>query len=143
MLRTLLIAALTCAACAAPAPAQEANVLNGSYPEGALWQGERLYFAEMGADRISTYERGTRGVFFSQQGCGPTAIAPYGEGFLVLCHIDRAVAVDANGANCGGGTATRRACVCAIRTTRRRMTVAASISPIPACFPGRPGRMAR
>lgn len=73
-------------------------MLDASYAEGVLWQGERLYFAEMGADRVSSYENGVRHVFFSQAGCGPTAIAPYGPGFVILCHIGAGVvAVDANG----------------------------------------------
>ncbi|MGQ0533714.1 MAG: SMP-30/gluconolactonase/LRE family protein [Caulobacteraceae bacterium] len=73
-------------------------MLIASYPEGALWQAERLYFAEMGADRITLYENGATRPFFVQQGCGPTAIAPYDRGFLVLCHLAaRVVATDANG----------------------------------------------
>jgi gluconolactonase len=98
MLRALLFAVMACAACAAPAPAQEVRVLTASYPEGALWQGERLYFAEMGADRVSFYEDDERGSFFYQEGCGPTAIAPYKDGFVILCHLAaRVVAVDAEG----------------------------------------------
>lgn len=97
-LRALLIAAMALAACAGQAPAQNTSVLEASYPEGALWQGERLYFAEMGADRVSVRENGATRPFFTQAGCGPTAIARYGAGFLVLCHIGgRVVAVDAEG----------------------------------------------
>lgn len=85
-------------AVAALAVADEARVIPAEYPEGPLWQGERLYFAEMRADRVRIVTpAGTRD-FFVQQGCGPTAIAPYGEGFLVLCHLGaRVVAVDAHG----------------------------------------------
>jgi sugar lactone lactonase YvrE len=98
MLRTLVIAALACSACAGQAPGQEPEVLSASYPEGALWQDERLYFAEMGADRVTIYENRQARPFFTQQGCGPTAIAPYGDGFLILCHLAaRVVAVDAAG----------------------------------------------
>lgn len=87
------------AACAGQAPAQEGLAVRASYPEGPLWVGQRLYYAEMGADRISTWENGRSAVFFQQEGCGPTAIAPYGQGYLVLCHIGhRIVAVDAQGA---------------------------------------------
>lgn len=70
-----------------------------SYPEGPLIQGERLYFAEMGADRVSVVEDGAAQAFFMQRGCGPTAIASYGDdGYLVLCHLGRrAVAVTAEG----------------------------------------------
>lgn len=71
------------------------DTIAASYPEGPLSQGERLYFAEMGADRVSVFEGGRSQAFFTDQGCGPTAIAPYGEdGYLVLCHLGRrAVAV--------------------------------------------------
>ncbi|WP_395647333.1 SMP-30/gluconolactonase/LRE family protein [Terricaulis sp.] len=97
-LASFLVAAIALVACAGHAPAQEGQAVRASYPEGPLWVGSRLYYAEMGADRISTWENGQSGVFFRQQGCGPTAIAPYGEGFLVLCHIGhRVVAVDARG----------------------------------------------
>lgn len=80
------------------ARADEARVIPALYPEGPLWQGERLYYAEMRADRVMQVDGGTAGVFFAQEGCGPTAIAPYGAGFLVLCHLGaRVVAVDAAG----------------------------------------------
>lgn len=67
----------------------------GSYPEGPLWREGALYYAEMGADRISVVREGRRSDFFRRPGCGPTALAPYGEGFLILCHIEGViVAVD-------------------------------------------------
>ena len=70
-----------------------------AYPEGPLSHHGRLYFAEMGADRVSVVDDGTARPFFKQRGCGPTAIAPYGvDGYVVLCHIGRrVVAVDADG----------------------------------------------
>ncbi|MGQ0429431.1 MAG: SMP-30/gluconolactonase/LRE family protein [Gammaproteobacteria bacterium] len=81
-----------------PIRAEEAHLIPALYPEGPLWQGERLYFAEMRADRIMRVEGESVSVFFAQQGCGPTAIAPYGEGLLVLCHLGaRVVSVDAAG----------------------------------------------
>jgi sugar lactone lactonase YvrE len=90
----LLFALAACAAQAQPA----SDHLSASYPEGALYVGQTLYYAEMGADRVSRFERGRRTDFYREQGCGPTAIAPYGDGFVILCHIGaRVVAVDANG----------------------------------------------
>lgn len=71
---------------------------DAKYPEGPLWHGDKLYVAEMGADAVFTHTHGRKAVFWRNAGCGPTALAPYGEGFLVLCHLGRAVvAVDAAG----------------------------------------------
>jgi len=63
-----------------------------SYPEGPLYQGTTLYYGELGSDRVSrAVGKGAPAPFFSQPGCGPTAISPYGAGFLVLCHLGRRV----------------------------------------------------
>lgn len=95
---TLLLAAFLAGCATASA---HPRVLDGaaSYPEGPLWHGGRLYVAEMHADRVSIFEEGRKHVFFTREGCGPTALAPYGDGFLILCHLEAAVvAVDAAGA---------------------------------------------
>jgi gluconolactonase len=65
-------------------------VASGSYPEGLLWRGGKLYFTEMGADRVSVIENGASREFWSLAGCGPTQIVPYGpSGFVVDCHLGR------------------------------------------------------
>ncbi len=65
------------------------------YPEGPLWSAGKLFVAEMGADAVYVREGRGKRAFFQQRGCGPTAIAPYGQGFLVLCHLGhRLVEVD-------------------------------------------------
>lgn len=94
-----LAAALALAAGAfAPARFERA----GAYPEGPLVQGGRIYVAEMAADRVSVFEAGAWRTFFSAPECGPTSIAPFGEGFVVTCHIGRSLAlVDAKGAAIG------------------------------------------
>jgi sugar lactone lactonase YvrE len=71
------------------AQAQPAVVASGAYPEGLLWHGGRLYYAEMGADRVSVIEGGgPPRQFWRADGCGPTAISPFGaKGFLVNCHL--------------------------------------------------------
>ena len=98
---TRLAAALLALALALPA---EAEVWQGSYPEGPVWIDGTLFWAEMGADRVMAWsgEEGPAGaprVFFAREGCGPTALARYaGNGFLVLCHRDGSlVRVDAGG----------------------------------------------
>ena len=48
-----------------------------SYPEGPLWVGERLLYAEMPLDRVVEWKAGQRRDFWREPGCGPTAIASY------------------------------------------------------------------
>lgn len=90
----MILSALT------PACAADSMMLDpaASYPEGPLFVGNTLYVAEMGADRVSAYDRGAKNVFFQSNGCGPTAIAPYGQGYVILCHIaGELVVVDKGG----------------------------------------------
>ena len=96
----LLIAAGALALFAASAHAADKALLDGhaSYPEGPLFVGNTLYVAEMGADRVSAYENGKKRTFFRSAGCGPTALAPYRDGYVVLCHIaGELVAIDKAG----------------------------------------------
>ena len=74
-----------------------------SYPEGPLWVGERLLYAEMPLDRVVEWKAGQRRDFWREAGCGPTAIAAYrGSGFIVLCHLGaRLVQLDASGRKVG------------------------------------------
>jgi sugar lactone lactonase YvrE len=84
---------------ASAARAEPAVVASGSYPEGLLWHGGRLYFTEMGADRVSIIEESGTREFWHLNGCGPTQIVPFGSnGFIVDCHLGRAmVEVSATG----------------------------------------------
>ena len=73
------------------AQAEPTVVASGAYPEGLLWHGGRMYFTEMGADRVSVIEGGASKEFWREPHCGPTSIAPFGGGFLVNCHLGREV----------------------------------------------------
>ncbi len=79
--------------------AARAETWAAAYPEGPLWQGSKLYWAEMTAHKVMLWKgRGKPGPFFQRDGCGPTAIAPYRTGFIILCHLEGALAqVDRNG----------------------------------------------
>jgi gluconolactonase len=81
------------------ARADPAIVASGDYPEGLMWHGGKIYFTEMGADRVTVIENGQPRLFWSLNGCGPTQIVPFGPtGFVVDCHLGRAmVEVTANG----------------------------------------------
>jgi gluconolactonase len=84
--------AVALALLAGPAAAEPAVVASGAYPEGLLWHGGRLYFTEMGADRVSIVTEAGPREFWKLPGCGPTQIVPFGaEGFIVDCHLGRAM----------------------------------------------------
>jgi sugar lactone lactonase YvrE len=84
--RPALVLALALVAQAAVA--EPVLVASGAYPEGLLWHNGRMFFAEMGADRISVIENGGTKQFWRDPRCGPTSIAPFGPaGFLVTCHL--------------------------------------------------------
>lgn len=101
----LLISALAGLAILSSSPdveAQSAAVIVNSrafYPEGPLWSGGRLYYAEMPTNRVLSWDGQTNDVFWSREDCGPTSIAPYGRGgFVILCHNeDSLVHVDRSG----------------------------------------------
>jgi gluconolactonase len=82
-----------------PAAAEPALVASGAYPEGLMWHDGRIYFTEMGADRVTVMENGKPREFWHMPGCGPTQIVPFGPaGFVVDCHLGRAmVEVSATG----------------------------------------------
>ena len=80
--------------------AGESQVLhdNAGYPEGPVWHGGKLYYAEMGHDKVSYWDGRETRTLFHAAGCGPTSIAPYDGGFVVLCHLaDKLVAIDPDG----------------------------------------------
>ena len=43
-----------------------------------MWHDGRIYFTEMGADRVTIIENGTTREFWHLPGCGPTQIVRFG-----------------------------------------------------------------
>jgi sugar lactone lactonase YvrE len=74
------------------ADAEPAVIASGAYPEGLMWHDGRIFFTEMGADRVSVIENGGTREFWRLTGCGPTQIVRFGpNGFAVDCHLGRAM----------------------------------------------------
>jgi sugar lactone lactonase YvrE len=99
-----LVAWVLCTPAPAAAEAPGSERWEASYPEGPIWTGERLLYAEMPLHRIVEWkEGGQRRVFWSEPGCGATAIAQYrGSEFLVLCHLaGKLVQLDHDGRKIG------------------------------------------
>lgn len=74
-----------------PAAITSADGIDAYYPEGPLVDGEAVLFAEMHRDRVMRWQGENAEVLFEQTNCGPTAIAAYGNGYAVLCHVTNAV----------------------------------------------------
>lgn len=94
-MRASLVAAL--ALCGAA----HAEVLdaNAGYPEGALWRDGAAHYTEMSADRVIAVRAGAKRIVWTEAGCGPTSLAAWGGGLLVLCHRGaNLVALGADGA---------------------------------------------
>jgi sugar lactone lactonase YvrE len=120
--RTAAVAGLILAwagACVWPSPSRAEEPARdawaASYPEGPLWVGERLLYAEMTAHKVVEWKAGQRRDFWHEPGCGPTAISLYRDThFIVLCHLGaRLVHLDGAGRKVGefaassGGEALR------------------------------------
>ena len=76
---------------------------DASYPEGPIWVGDRLLYAEMPLNRVVEWKAGRRRDFWREGGCGPTAISLYrGTQFIVLCHLGgKLVHLDKDGRKLG------------------------------------------
>ncbi len=72
----------------ATAWAQEPVVINpkSAFPEGPVVVGDLLYYVQYGDSKVMTWDGKDNQLFWEQKGCGPSAIAVYGEGFLVTCY---------------------------------------------------------
>ncbi len=100
-MRKLLLALTTlCASAGAVSPsgAQAEQGVDALYPEGPLMVGDAVLFAEMQRDRVIRWDADGTDSFFEERGCGPTAIAPHGDGYAVLCHLnDQVVTLSSTG----------------------------------------------
>ncbi len=73
---------------AAAAWAQEPLVINpkSAFPEGPVVVDGTLYYVQYGDSKVMTWDGKENALFWEQEGCGPSAIVVYGEGFLVTCY---------------------------------------------------------
>jgi gluconolactonase len=95
MERGVVTAAVLAALVAGALAADARIVVDGEarYPEGPIATGEGFTYAEMGADRVMVWDGTASRQVWSRRGCGPTSVARYGDGLVVLCHLEAALAV--------------------------------------------------
>jgi gluconolactonase len=84
--RFLWLLLLALAPCAAAA--DELRVIDPSarFPEGPVWHDGKLYYVEYAGHTVKSWDGKQATVFWTGEGCGPSAVAPFGDGFLVTCY---------------------------------------------------------
>jgi sugar lactone lactonase YvrE len=87
------LAFLCAAMLSGPLWAGEVKIINGDaeFPEGPFWADGKLYYAEYGGNRVSVWDGTTNRVLWMQDGCGPSAVMPFGAGVLVTCYDNGAI----------------------------------------------------
>ncbi len=90
----LLLAWLGAMALAPLALAQGARVINDDvhFAEGPVWHQGKLYYVEYDRSTVDTWDGKKNAIFWSQKGCGPSAVIPtvHGE-FLVTCYDSNSI----------------------------------------------------
>ena len=77
------------AALAAHAHAGGIQVLNADahFPEGPIWHQGKLYYVEYDRHSVTAWDGKKNTIFWSQQGCGPSAVVVTAQGeFLTTCY---------------------------------------------------------
>lgn len=71
------------------ADADSVQVLNGDvhFPEGPVWYHGKLYYVEYDRNTVSVWDGKQNTIFWSQKGCGPSAVIATAQGeFLTTCY---------------------------------------------------------
>jgi gluconolactonase len=66
----------------------EPMVINGDvgFPEGPLFKDGKLIYAEYGTSKVDVWDGKSTVVMWKEDGCGPSAIVPLGDGFAITCY---------------------------------------------------------
>src|SRR5262245_18975281 len=93
MLRLFL--ASTLVALAGAAQAEEIAVINprALFPEGPVMVGDILYYTEYAGHAVLRWDGKENAQVWKQEGCGPAAVIPMGENFVVTCYDSGKLAV--------------------------------------------------
>ena len=88
-MKPYLLSLLTLASAAFAAGAEDARVLNDDvhFAEGPVWYHGKLYYVEYDRNSVTTWDGTKNTIFWSQKGCGPSAVIPASSGeFLTTCY---------------------------------------------------------
>jgi gluconolactonase len=84
-----LLSTIVAAGIAFNAHAGDIQVLNADvhFPEGPVWYQGRLYYVEYDRNSVTTWDGRKNTIFWSQKGCGPSAVIATAQGeFLTTCY---------------------------------------------------------
>jgi gluconolactonase len=80
-----------------------ALVLNADahFPEGPVWYHGKLYYVEYDRNTVTAWDGEKNAIFWSQKGCGPSAVIPTAQGeFLTTCYDNNSIGrLSADGKN--------------------------------------------
>src|SRR5579863_7106901 len=82
------------AAFALDAHADGVQVLNADahFPEGPIWYHGKLYYVEYDRNSVTAWDGHGNAIFWSQKGCGPSAVIPTAQGeFLTTCYDNNSI----------------------------------------------------
>jgi gluconolactonase len=88
-LKQHLLSLVFAAAAASAAQADGIRVLNDDvhFPEGPVWYHGKLYYVEYDRSTVTTWDGRTNAIFWSQKGCGPSAVINTVRGdFVTTCY---------------------------------------------------------
>jgi gluconolactonase len=88
--RNYLVSMIFAAVIAFVARADGVRVLNDDvhFPEGPVWYHGKLYYVEYDRNSVTTWDGKKNAIFWSQKGCGPSAVVPTVRGDLVTTCYD-------------------------------------------------------
>src|SRR5262245_9740702 len=93
-MRSIIIAFITMVASTTALAGEPQVIVKGAlFPEGPLMKGGVLYYAEYGGHRVSTWDGKETKVFWTQDGCGHSAIVELGSNYAVTCYDSGQMAV--------------------------------------------------
>jgi gluconolactonase len=87
--RNYLVSMIFAAVIAFVAHADDIRILNDDvhFPEGPVWYHGKLYYVEYDRNTVTTWDGKNNAIFWSQKGCGPSAVITTAQGeFLTTCY---------------------------------------------------------
>jgi sugar lactone lactonase YvrE len=79
-------------ACAAHAGDVQIVNSDAHFPEGPVWYQGKLYYVEYDRHTVTTWDGHTNKIFWTQKGCGPSAVIPTAQGeFLTTCYDSNSI----------------------------------------------------